>query len=423
MNQPPQDQRFKSKIKRLLTSGDTCRSGKVIIACLDVSFTLAYTAVLCTSTLPEKRRSKLFDYISHCVEFVALSWFVIHYVSRLVFSKSRYSYIFSFMPIIDCLVILSVILDYTLKYRHVLDVKDGPKAFDIIGCFRVVAGLFRLFNIARYSLLLFCLGVALGKSFWDLLHIICLIAMVIFVFSSLVFFLEEDSHSKVITFHSVFDAIWWGCITITTVGYGDLVPTKTAAKVVGAMLALSGLPIIAIPMPLIMAKFDTVYDRLCDDKKNKDREAYRKNQENLQATTRLDQTQRKSDNGGPAVAKSNDGTPTLLRSKSEQAHNEHYFGAIQRPNHTYRRMSSASMEYSGLITSQSNPAGAAELWTNTAISKKKLEEACHHKTWNEHLYSNAHPETSHNYDFVRLQINEELDMELEAGSINSDSVG
>ena len=48
-------------------------------------------------------------------------------------------------------------------------------------------------------------------------------------------------------------------------------------------------PLTAIPMPLIMAKFDTVYDRLCDDKKNKDREAYRKNQENLQATTRLDQ--------------------------------------------------------------------------------------------------------------------------------------
>ena len=48
-------------------------------------------------------------------------------------------------------------------------------------------------------------------------------------------------------------------------------------------------PSTAIPMPLIMAKFDTVYDRLCDDKKNKDREAYRKNQENLQATTRLDQ--------------------------------------------------------------------------------------------------------------------------------------
>ena len=41
----------------------------------------------------------------------------------------------------------------------------------------------------------------------------------------------------------------------------------------------------------------------------------------------------------------------------------------------------SQMEYSGLITSQSNPAGAAELWTNTAISKKKLEVSAVNKQW------------------------------------------
>ena len=50
-----------------------------------------------------------------------------------------------------------------------------------------------------------------------------------------------------------------GTITISTVGYGDIAPVTTAGKFVGAALALLGLPLIAIPMPLIMSKFDSYY--------------------------------------------------------------------------------------------------------------------------------------------------------------------
>eukprot|EP00116_Pleurobrachia_bachei_P006556 sb/3466818/ len=48
-------------------------------------------------------------------------------------------------------------------------------------------------------------------------------------------------------------------VTITTVGYGDMVPISIMGKIVGSILALIGLPLIAIPMPLIMTKFESLY--------------------------------------------------------------------------------------------------------------------------------------------------------------------
>ena len=53
-----------------------------------------------------------------------------------------------------------------------------------------------------------------------------------------------------------------GTITISTVGYGDIAPKTTGGKFVGAFLALLGLPLIAIPMPLIMSKFENYYENV-----------------------------------------------------------------------------------------------------------------------------------------------------------------
>lgn len=60
-------------------------------------------------------------------------------------------------------------------------------------------------------------------------------------------------------FVSIPASLWWGFITITTVGYGDLAPRTTWGKLISATLALTGIPLIAIPLPLIMNKFTQLY--------------------------------------------------------------------------------------------------------------------------------------------------------------------
>jgi voltage-gated potassium channel len=57
------------------------------------------------------------------------------------------------------------------------------------------------------------------------------------------------------TFTSVWLGMWWALETVTTVGYGDVVPDQTAGKVIGAFLMLGGLSFIAVVTAVVTSGF------------------------------------------------------------------------------------------------------------------------------------------------------------------------
>lgn len=59
------------------------------------------------------------------------------------------------------------------------------------------------------------------------------------------------------TFGSVWLGMWWGIQTVTTVGYGDVVPQDTVGKVIGAVLMLGGLSLLAVVTGAITSAFVT----------------------------------------------------------------------------------------------------------------------------------------------------------------------
>jgi len=57
------------------------------------------------------------------------------------------------------------------------------------------------------------------------------------------------------TFHSVWLGMWWAVETVTTVGYGDIVPDQTAGKVLAGFLMLGGLSLLAVVTAVITSGF------------------------------------------------------------------------------------------------------------------------------------------------------------------------
>jgi voltage-gated potassium channel len=57
------------------------------------------------------------------------------------------------------------------------------------------------------------------------------------------------------TFHTVWLGMWWAVETITTVGYGDIVPTQTAGKVIAAFLMIGGLSLLSVITAAITSGF------------------------------------------------------------------------------------------------------------------------------------------------------------------------
>lgn len=57
------------------------------------------------------------------------------------------------------------------------------------------------------------------------------------------------------TFHSVWLGMWWAIETVTTVGYGDIIPKQTAGKLIAGFLMLGGLSLIAVVTAAITSGF------------------------------------------------------------------------------------------------------------------------------------------------------------------------
>ena len=50
------------------------------------------------------------------------------------------------------------------------------------------------------------------------------------------------------------DALWWSFVTMTTVGYGDLFPTSTEGRVIGAILMTTGIGLLGSVLATLAAK-------------------------------------------------------------------------------------------------------------------------------------------------------------------------
>ena len=56
-------------------------------------------------------------------------------------------------------------------------------------------------------------------------------------------------------FGSMPAALWWSVVTLTTIGYGDVYPVTTIGKVIGALVAVAGIGIVALPTAIVAAGF------------------------------------------------------------------------------------------------------------------------------------------------------------------------
>eukprot|EP00116_Pleurobrachia_bachei_P009792 sb/3470054/ len=116
----------------------------------------------------------------------------------------------------------------------------------------------RIFKMSKKFDGLFALAYALKTGASELALLSVLLSTCVILFSSLVYFANEsDANSP---FSSVVDAFWWSVVTMSTVGYGDQVPTTFLAKLVGVFTALGGILVLSLPFPIISSRFNKYYE-------------------------------------------------------------------------------------------------------------------------------------------------------------------
>jgi voltage-gated potassium channel len=113
--------------------------------------------------------------------------------------------------------------------------------------------LFRLIKMGRYSKSLATIQRVIRNKKEELGITIFSGAILLVVAASLLYILEHDAQPD--AFASIPDAMWWGVVTLTTVGYGDVYPVTVLGKIVGAFIAVLGIGLFALPAGIIASGF------------------------------------------------------------------------------------------------------------------------------------------------------------------------
>ncbi len=113
--------------------------------------------------------------------------------------------------------------------------------------------LFRVFKIGRYSDSLNTLTRVIKSKKEELFVTLYAGLILLVIASSFMYLVEHKAQPE--NFSSIPDAMWWGAVTLTTVGYGDVYPKTLLGKMLGALIAMLGIGLFALPAGIIASGF------------------------------------------------------------------------------------------------------------------------------------------------------------------------
>jgi len=222
---------FRQKIHEIIFEADTT-SGKLFDIILLTAILLSIVGVMLESVYEIDR--KYHELI------IAFEWgftilFTIEYFFRIYAVNRPFKYIFSFMGIVDLLAIIPTYLIFILPAAHSLSV---------IRAIRLIR-IFRIFKLSRYLRGAHTMQIALRSSRPKI--IVFLLSVILLV-----------------------NSIYWAIITLTTVGYGNIVPMTIFGKIVASFIMILGYGIIAVPTGIVTAEFsrkrkEKVNTQVCPD--------------------------------------------------------------------------------------------------------------------------------------------------------------
>lgn len=225
-----------------------------LVATISVFLISLSIVVLCAETYQNNNEvQRIYNHL----EWVCIAWFTLEFVLRIISCPDKVKFLRDVLNLID---LASLIAFYGLLIFN--KDKAGHK---VAGLFRVS----RLLKLFRHLDELKVLVKTVRATWRELIMIMFFILITTAIFSGWTFYVEHEDQKE--EFSSIPASAWFVIISMTNVGYGDMVPITTLGKLLGAICTLAGVLVIALPSPVIVTKFRFFYEK----KKRKKLSSYR----------------------------------------------------------------------------------------------------------------------------------------------------
>ena len=240
---------FKEKLRTIIFGTDT-KGGKLFDLILLWLIVFSVLVVMVESVPQiESGHKRIFNII----EWIVTILFSFEYTLRIYCSKNRWKYVFSFWGIIDFLAVIPTYLGLIMS---------GYQYFQIVRILRLlrVYRILKLFKFTQESNVLYH---ALKSSRYKIGVFISTVIALVVLLGTLMYVVEGGTNG----YTSIPQSIYWAVVTITTVGFGDIVPQTILGKIISSLIMIIGYAIIAVPTGIITVELSNATKKLetkCD---------------------------------------------------------------------------------------------------------------------------------------------------------------
>ena len=164
------------------------------------------------------------------VECLCNSWFTFELLLRFLVSPAKQHFVREGVNIIDFLATADFYIEVGQRMIHLSgSYKDY---LDVLSIIRIL----RIFKLTRHHPGLKILQLTLKASARELFLLILFLIFGVVIFSAMVYFAEKmelkSQQKDENDFRSIIDGFWWSVVTMTTVGYGDMVPKSYSGEAI-----------------------------------------------------------------------------------------------------------------------------------------------------------------------------------------------
>jgi len=226
--------------------------GKVINVSLMVIILLNVVVIIASS---ESEIDQRFHLVFKIFEIFSLIVFTIEYLLRVWVSveegnkenrplSQRLKYMLKPMALID---LLAIAPSYILLF--------GSEDLLVLRTLRLI----RIFKLTRYSRSMELLVSVAKQEAETMISAIFILSIMIIIAATGIHLVEGDIQPD--EFGSIPRALWWATVTLTTVGYGDVVPITSLGRVLGIIIVIVGIGMAALPAGILASGFTTELNR------------------------------------------------------------------------------------------------------------------------------------------------------------------
>jgi len=228
---------WRLKLFTIIFEADT-KAGRIFDLVLVWTILASVAVVVADSFAPIRAR---FGGLLAALEWIFTALFTIEYVARLACVRRPSRYARSAFGVIDLLAVVPTWAALILPGLHVLiDVR-------LLRLLR----LFRILRLAAYVTEYRALGAALIASRRKILVFLSFIVIVNVVMGSVMYVVEGPQSG----FANIPVSVYWAITTMTTVGFGDIVPTTGLGRSIASLMMLIGWGTLAVPTGIVSAEF------------------------------------------------------------------------------------------------------------------------------------------------------------------------